>query len=119
VEDEEPEREDGGADEGGDAEDPGTHARALVVARGPPDEDPGVIETAQHHERSEQQPEQRGESSEDVTAATVKTAYKAFSDSGFRMRALIKGMVEAPDFFNAPAPEPETPNKASEKVASK
>jgi hypothetical protein len=61
----------------------------------------------------------RGENSEDVTTATVKTAYKAFSDSGFRMRALIKGMVEAPDFFDAPAPEPETPNKAPEKVASK
>ena len=61
----------------------------------------------------------RGEDSEDVTASTVKVAYKAFADSGFRMRALLKGMLENPDFFSAPPPVPETPNPAAGKVASK
>jgi len=61
----------------------------------------------------------RGENSEDVSASTVKVGYKAFADSGFRMRALLKGLVEGPDFFSAPAPTPETPNPAADKVASK
>jgi hypothetical protein len=61
----------------------------------------------------------RGENSEDVSAKTVKAGYKAFADSGFHMRALIKGLVEAPEFFDAPAPIPETPTPAAEKVASK
>jgi Protein of unknown function (DUF1592)/Protein of unknown function (DUF1588)/Protein of unknown function (DUF1595)/Protein of unknown function (DUF1585)/Protein of unknown function (DUF1587) len=61
----------------------------------------------------------KGVNSEDVPASAVKTAYKTFTDSGFRMRALLKGLVEAPDFFSAPAPAPETPNTAAEKVAAK
>jgi hypothetical protein len=61
----------------------------------------------------------RGEDSEDVSAATVKVAYKGFADSGFRMRALLKGLVESPDFFSAAPPVPETPNTAAGKVASK
>jgi hypothetical protein len=59
-----------------------------------------------------------GLNSEDVEPSAVKTAYKAFSDAGFRLRALIKGMVEAPDFFNAAPPAPETPDAAT-KVAAK
>jgi hypothetical protein len=47
----------------------------------------------------------RGENSEDVPASAFKNAYKAFADSGFRMRALLKAMVEDKDYFNAPAPE--------------
>ena len=58
-----------------------------------------------------------GQNSEDIAASAFKTAYKAFADSGFRMRALLKGLVEAPDFFSAAAPE--TPNTAAEKVAAK
>ena len=61
----------------------------------------------------------RGEDSENVSASTVKVANKAFADSGFRMRALLKGMLEAPDFFNAAPPVPETPNATGDKVASK
>ncbi|HMH65408.1 MAG TPA: DUF1592 domain-containing protein, partial [Rhizomicrobium sp.] len=45
-----------------------------------------------------------GINSEDVDAAAFKTAYKAFTDSGYRMRALIKGLVESPEFFNTSAP---------------
>jgi hypothetical protein len=59
----------------------------------------------------------RGQDSEDVPASAVKLAYKAFADSGFRMRALLKGLVETPDFFSAPPPE--TPNAAADKVAAK
>ena len=47
----------------------------------------------------------RGESSEDVAASAFKNANKAFADSGFRMRALLKAMVEDKDFFSAPPPE--------------
>ena len=35
----------------------------------------------------------RGENSEDVGAATIKTAYKSFTDSGYRLKALLKGMA--------------------------
>jgi hypothetical protein len=45
-----------------------------------------------------------GTNSEDVDAASYKSAYKAFVDSGYRLRALLKGMIESPDFYNAPAP---------------
>ena len=47
----------------------------------------------------------RGENSEDVPASAFKAAYKAFSDSGFRMRSLLKAMVQDKDYFSAPAPE--------------
>jgi hypothetical protein len=47
----------------------------------------------------------RGENSEDVAASAFKSANKSFTDSGFRMRALLKAMVEDKDYFNAPAPE--------------
>ena len=47
----------------------------------------------------------RGENSEDVPASAFKNAYKAFTDSGFRMRSLLKAMVEDKDFFSAPPPE--------------
>jgi len=51
----------------------------------------------------------RGENSEDVAASAFKNANKAFSDSGFRMRALLKAMVEDKDFFSAPPPETTKP----------
>ncbi len=57
----------------------------------------------------------RGENSEDVSAAAFKGANKAFSDSGFRMRALLKAMVEDKDFFNAPPPQT---TSAATKVAA-
>jgi hypothetical protein len=47
----------------------------------------------------------RGENSEDVPASAFKNANKAFADSGFRMRALLKAMVEDKDFFSASPPE--------------
>lgn len=58
----------------------------------------------------------RGENSEDVSASAFKNAYKAFTDSGFRMRALLKAMVEDKDYFNTQAPEPAG---APTKVAAK
>jgi hypothetical protein len=51
----------------------------------------------------------RGENSEDVAASAFKNANKAFTDSGFRMRALLKAMVEDKDFFSAPPPETTKP----------
>ncbi|HEX4637741.1 MAG TPA: DUF1592 domain-containing protein [Rhizomicrobium sp.] len=47
----------------------------------------------------------RGENSEDVSASAFKTANKSFADSGFRMRSLLKAIVEDKDYFSAPTPE--------------
>jgi len=48
----------------------------------------------------------KGENSEDVPASSFKTARTAFTESGYRLRALIKALVEDPAYFSAPAPEP-------------
>jgi hypothetical protein len=45
-----------------------------------------------------------GANSEDVDTGAFKAAYKSFTDSGYRMRALLKGLVESPDFFTTSAP---------------
>ena len=50
-----------------------------------------------------------GLNSEDVEPSAVKTAYKAFSDAGFRLRALIKGMVEATRLFQRGSARPRDP----------
>ena len=50
-------------------------------------------------------------------AASIKTAYKAFADSGYRLRALIKGMIESPEFFDTAAPEA-TASSGQTKLAS-
>jgi len=47
----------------------------------------------------------RGENSEDVPASAFKAGYKSFADSGFRLRSLLKGLVEDKDFFSAQPPE--------------
>ena len=44
----------------------------------------------------------RGVDSGDVEPSAFKSAYKVFSDSGFRMRGLLKAMAESTEFFNAP-----------------
>ena len=59
----------------------------------------------------------RGENSEDVEASAFKAANKAFADSGFRMRALLKAVVEDKDYFSAPPPSPQT-TSAPTKVAA-
>ncbi len=58
----------------------------------------------------------RGENSEDVGAGTIKTAYKAFQDSGYRLRALLKSMATSPEFYAAPTPVIET--KSAETTSS-
>jgi hypothetical protein len=45
----------------------------------------------------------RGIDTEDVDPSAFKAAYKTFVDSGYRMRALIKGLVQSPEFFSTPA----------------
>lgn len=47
----------------------------------------------------------RGENSEDIPASAFRAANKAFKESGFRMRALLKAMVEDKDYFRVPQPE--------------
>jgi hypothetical protein len=61
----------------------------------------------------------RGENSEDVSASAFKSAYKSFSDSGFRMRSLLKAMVLDKDYFATSAPTPETTGAATKVAASK
>jgi hypothetical protein len=50
----------------------------------------------------------RGENTEDVSAAAFKTANKSFTDSGYRLKALIKGMATSPEFYAAATPSVET-----------
>ena len=57
----------------------------------------------------------RGENSEDVTAASFKAGRTAFVESGYHLRALIKGLVEDPAYFSAPAPEPAATKVADSK----
>jgi len=59
-----------------------------------------------------------GVNSEDVETSTFKPAYKTFVDSGYRMRALLKGMAQAPEFFSTPAPEQEASAGQPAKLAS-
>jgi len=47
----------------------------------------------------------KGVDSGDVEPSTIKTAYKAFGDSGYRMRSLLKSMAESAEFFSTPAPK--------------
>lgn len=46
----------------------------------------------------------KGVDSEDAEPSAFKTAYEAFSESGYRMRSLLKNLAESADFFGAPAP---------------
>jgi len=59
-----------------------------------------------------------GTNSEDVEPSAFKAAYKGFTDSGYRLRTLIKGLVESPDFFNIPVPEQEAAAGGLTKLAS-
>jgi hypothetical protein len=59
----------------------------------------------------------RGMDTEEVEASAVKPAFKAFADSGYRLRALVKGLVESPAFFNASAPVQEA-SASQTKLAS-
>lgn len=59
-----------------------------------------------------------GMNSEDVDASSFKVAYKAFVDSGYRLRALLKGLIESPDFFNSPAPIAQASSSGETKLAS-
>jgi len=59
-----------------------------------------------------------GTNSEDVEPSAFKVAYKGFTDSGYRLRTLIKGLVESPDFFNIPVPEQEAAAGGLTKLAS-
>lgn len=56
-----------------------------------------------------------GANSEDVAASDFKAAYQAFAASGFRMRSLLKSMVEDKDYFNAPQPSSETTSPAPQR----
>jgi len=59
----------------------------------------------------------RGENSEDVSASAFKASYKAFTDSGYHLKTLIKGMASSPEFYGAPVPSVETTSPAT-KVAT-
>ena len=59
----------------------------------------------------------RGENSEDVSASAFKASYKAFTDSGYHLKTLIKGMAASPEFYGAPIPSVETTSPAT-KVAA-
>jgi len=45
-----------------------------------------------------------GANSEDVDASVYKAAYKAFTDNGYRLRTLLKAMVNSPEYFTVIPP---------------
>ena len=57
----------------------------------------------------------KGVNSEDVTAASFKAGRTAFIGSGYKLRSLIKGLVEDPAYFTADAPEPAATKVAASK----
>jgi len=54
-----------------------------------------------------------GTDSETVEASTLKTAYKTFADSGYRVRPLIRALATSPEFFSVPAPVAEETRTAN------
>jgi hypothetical protein len=60
----------------------------------------------------------KGVNSEDVAASAFREPHKKFAESGYRLRALIKALTEAPEFFDTPSPVKEASSGAA-KVASK
>jgi hypothetical protein len=59
----------------------------------------------------------RGMDVEEVEPSAFKTAYKAFTDSGYRLRALIRGLATSPEFYSVSAPVEEA-SAGSAKLAS-
>jgi hypothetical protein len=59
----------------------------------------------------------KGADTEEVEPSAYKSAYKAFADSGYRLRTLIKGLVESPQFFTSSAAVTEA-SAGQTKVAS-
>jgi len=57
-----------------------------------------------------------GADSEDVTVATFKASYDAFVKDGYRLKTLVKSLLNSPEFFRAPAPSKPAP--AANKTAS-
>ena len=54
---------------------------------------------------------------EEVEPSAFKAAYKSFTDSGYRLRALIKGLALSPDFFTA-SPHVQEASAGQTKLAS-
>jgi hypothetical protein len=46
----------------------------------------------------------RGMDTEEVEPSAFQAAYKGFTDSGYRLRALLKGLALSPEFFNMASP---------------
>ena len=59
----------------------------------------------------------KGMDTEDVEPSVLKIAYKSFTDSGYRLRALLKGLVLSPEFFNT-SPSVEEASGGQTKLAS-
>jgi len=57
-----------------------------------------------------------GADTEDVKPATFKTSFDAFLKDGYRLKTLVKTLVNSPEFFRAPAPSSSAP--APTKTAS-
>ena len=55
----------------------------------------------------------RGEDAYKARPAAFQAAYKQFTDSGFRLRALLKGLAEGPELYRAAPPTPPPANKVA------
>jgi hypothetical protein len=59
----------------------------------------------------------RGMDVEEVEPSAFKAAYKSFTDSGYRLRALIRGLATSPEFYSVSAPVEEA-SAGQNKLAS-
>ena len=48
-----------------------------------------------------------GADTEDVDVSRFAAAYKVFTDSGYRLRPLLRAIATSPEFFGVPAPAAE------------
>ena len=47
-----------------------------------------------------------GANSEEVRPTSFKDAYKAFADSGYKLRVFLRAIATSPEFFSVPTPQP-------------
>ena len=54
-----------------------------------------------------------GADTEDVNPAAFKASYDAFAKDGYRLKTLIKSLLNSPEFFRAPAASQPAPNRTA------
>jgi hypothetical protein len=60
----------------------------------------------------------KGMDTEEVEPSAFKAAYKSFTDTGYHMRVLLKGLALSPEFFNASVPVQEASTRQTKLASS-